>query len=188
MTTAQATPVVDTTAAPVAPAADAAPAAEAKTPSKMEICKELYDEVFAPGYDLGGKSQRAVFIARAIAEKGMTKNGANTYYQNISNAKRGKGLYKYNKYVGKAGSKSAEAGKAGADKTEEAGLDLPGNTGPTKSEIKKLEEQAASTAKDLTKRWQLLDDGQVIDSFDTRNQAKKAAVGGLTWADATAAK
>lgn len=171
-----------------APAADA-PAADAKAPSKMDICKELYDEVFAQGYDLGGKSQRAVFIARAIAEKGMSKNGANTYYQNISNLKRGKGLYKYNKYVGKAGSKSAEAKAAGATteaKGGEAGLDLPGGTTVSKADVANAEALAGKVTNDLTKRWQVLDDDEVVNSFDTRNAAKKAAVGGLVMRDAQA--
>lgn len=174
-----------TNTAPVDTAPAAAPAE--KAPSKMAICKALYDEVFAPGYDLGGKSQRAVFIARAMAEKGMTKNGANTYYQNISNAARGKGLYKYNKYVGKAGSKS-ETAKTEAKPAGEAGLDLPGATSvpPTKASIKTAEDQAGKTTADLTKRWQVLDGTEVVQSFDTRNAAKKAAVGGLTWADAQA--
>jgi len=174
------------TTAPVdanVPAADVAPATpEAKAPSKMDICKALYAEVFAPGYDLGGKSQRAVFIKRAQEEKGMTKNGANTYYQNISNATRGKGLYKYNKYVGKAGSKSEAKATPGAAPAE-AGLDLPGGPAVTKTDVKNAELQAAKTATDLTLRWQLLDGEEVVNSFATRNEAKKAAVGGLTWAD-----
>lgn len=186
MKTAQATIApVDTAPVDAVVPGTGAPAAEAKAPSKMDICKELYAEVFAKGYDLGGKSQRAVFIARAIAEKGMTKNGANTYYQNISNAQRGKGLYKYNKYVGKAGSKPAEAKAPVAGKAEEAGLDLPGTGAPvvSKADIKNAEEQATKTATDLTLRWQLLNGEEVVNSFATRNEAKKAAVGGLTWAD-----
>lgn len=182
MKTANAAAPVDTT---VSDAANAAPAVgEVKAKSKMAECKELYDEVFAKGYDLGGKSQRAVFIARAQAEKGMTKSGANTYYQNLSNAARGKPLYKYNKYVGKAGSKSSEAPKNDA----EAGLDLPGATSPTKASIKAAELQAGKTTADLTQRWQVLDDGEVVNSFSTRNAAKKAATGGLTWVDSQAAK
>ena len=185
MTTAQAT------TAPVETAVDAATApvvaAAEKGPSKMAICEELYKEVFTPGYDLGGKSQRAVFIARAIAEKGMTKNGANTYYQNLSNAARGKGKYKYNKYVGKAGSKSAEAKTTAAPTTPaETGLDLPGSGAPvvSKADIKNAEALAAKTTIDLSLRWQVLDGEEVVNSFATRAEAKKAAVNGLTWSDA----
>lgn len=175
MTTSNAAATVEPTTAPAA----------TKPKSKMELCEELFNEVFKPGYDLGGKSQRAVFIARAMAEKGMTKNGANTYYQNLSNAARGKGKYKYNKYVGKAGSKS-DAAKTTKPEAE-AGLDLPGaGAGPTKAGIKAAEQQAGKTTADLTKRWHVLDGTEVVNSFDTRNAAKKAAVGGLTWADSKA--
>lgn len=174
-----------TTAAPV----DTTATQEAAAPkiSKMAKCQIIYDEVFTPGYDLGGKGQRAVFIARAIAEKAMTKSGANTYYQNLSNKARGKGLYKYNKYQGKAGSKSDVAAKAGAAPAE-AGLDLPGAPTLTKTQIKAAEDAANKTSADLTKRWQVLDDGVVINTYGSREQAKKAATGGLTWADSKAAK
>lgn len=158
-------------------------ATPAKAPSKMELCSKLYHEVFAKGYDLGGKSQRAVFIQRAIAELGMTKNGANTYYQNLSNAARGLGKYKYNKYVSKAGSKADTGDKAGST---DAGLDLPGSGKPSKGAVAAAEKAAAKTATDLTQRWQVLDGTEVVNSFSTRSAAKKAAVNGLTWADSQA--
>lgn len=169
----------------VAPAADAptTPVAE-KAPSKMAKCEALYNEVFKPGYDLGGKSQRAVFIKRAMEELEMTKNGANTYYQNLSNAARGKGKYKYNKYVGKAGSKSEAKGQA--EPKGEDGLDLPGGATIGKSDVELAEAAALKTAADLSKRWQVLDDDKVVASYDTRNAAKKAATGGLVWRDAQA--
>lgn len=158
---------------------------EAKAPSKMQRCETLYEEVFAPGYDLGGKSQRAVFIARAIAEVGMSQAGANTYYQNLSNASRGKGKYKYNKYQSKAGSKADSAGKTEA-KGSEGGVDLPGSN-VTKGAIAAAEKQAVKTTADLTKRWQVKDgEGNVVNSFDTRSAAKSAATDGLTWHDAQA--
>lgn len=170
----------DTTNAPAAPAA-----AVEKAPSKMAKCEALYNEVFKPGYDLGGKSQRAVFIKRAMEELEMTKNGANTYYQNLSNAARGKGKYKYNKYVGKAGSKAETNAKA-PEAAGEAGLELPGGVKLGKTDVELAEAQALKTANDLSKRWQVLDDDVVVNSFDTRNAAKKAATGGLVWRDAQA--
>lgn len=179
MTTATATATTETTA----PAATA----PVKAPSKMARCKVLYDEVFAPGYVLNGETQRAVFIKRAMAELEMSKHGANTYYQNLSNDARGLGKYKYNKYQGKAGSKAETAKSEAKGKTEaEAGLDLPGAVGPSKSDIKAAEQAAAKTTNDLTQRWQVLDGDEVVSSFATRNAAKNAAVGGLTWADAKA--
>lgn len=169
-----------TTSTPATVAPEATPA---KAPSKMELCGKLYEEVFTPGYDLGGKSQRSVFITRAQAEHGMTKNGANTYYQNLSNAARGKGKYKYNKYVSKAGSKADVAEKG---KTADAGLDLPGAGKPSKGAVAAAEKAATKTATDLTQRWQVLDGTEVVNSFPTRSAAKKAAVNGLTWADSQA--
>lgn len=163
-------------------------ATETKQPSKMDQCKALYDEVFAPGYDLEGKSQRAVFIKRAIDELGMTKNGANTYYQNISNAKRGQPLYKYNRYEGK-GTREGGEGKAPAAE-EDTGLGLPPVAAPTKSQVKAAESTAIGSARDLSQRWQLKNpEGEVVNSFSSRDKVKRAAVQageGFTWVDANA--
>lgn len=72
-------------------------AAVAKTPTGMDIAKQIYAEVNAEGYVLpeGAKSIRQAFIQRAISEGGLTKNGASTYYQNLQNAANGKKLYSY---------------------------------------------------------------------------------------------
>lgn len=175
--------MTNTNPAAAAPVVTEPKAAEAKAPSKMDLCAKLYEEVFAKGYDLEGKSQRAVFIRRAIAELSMTKNGANTYYQNLSNAARGQGKYKYNKYVSKAGSKADAAEKVGAG---DAGLDLPGSGKPSKGQIAEAEKGLAKTTLDLTQRWQVLDGTEVVNSFATRSAAKKAAVDGLTWVDSQA--
>lgn len=160
---------------------------EPKLPSKMERCKALYDEVFAPGYDLEGKSQRAVFIKRAIEELGMSKNGANTYYQNISNAKRGQPLYKYNRYEGKGSRTEGEEGKKPEAK-EDTGLGLPPVAAPTKSQVKAAESTAMGSARDLSQRWQLKNpEGVVVNSFSSRDKVKRAVVAageGFTWADA----
>lgn len=165
---------------------NAAPAP--KVPSKMELCKALYKEVFAKDYDLQGKSQRAVFIARAQSELGMTKNGANTYYQNISNAERGGELYKYNKYE----RKGKAAPKANADDENNTGLPPVAGTpapkpAPTKAQVKAAEGQANKTGADISQRWQLKDPkGNVVNSFSSREKAKKASIqagAGYTWSD-----
>lgn len=66
--------------------------------SKMQQAQAIYNEVYAKGYDLQGKSERAVFMDRVVAELGMTKHGANTYHQNLRNMNvHGKSLYEYNK-------------------------------------------------------------------------------------------
>lgn len=159
-------------------------AAEApKAPSKMALAKVIYDEVFAPGYDLDGKSQRYRFIERVMAEvPNASKNLANTYYQNISNMKRGKALYAYNTYQSK---KSSDKGEGAPTNTNQApASELPGAAGQalSKAAVRKAEEQATKTAVDLTKRWQVKDgNGNVINTFDTRKEAKDEADKGETW-------
>lgn len=178
MTTAAQAQATETTTAPEA----AAPAP--KELSKMDKCKVIYDEVFAPGYDLKGKSQRAVFIARVMDELKSSKNLANTYYQNISNLRRGKGLYKYNKYESKAGASKTETGKP--ESAKEEGLDLPGGN-VTKTTLANAEASAKEVIRDMSQRWQLKDDkGTVINTFSSRAKAKAAAdeAGeGFSWAD-----
>ena len=71
--------------------------------NKVAIARQVFAVVSAPDYDLGEvKSVRQAFISQAMAEAGLTKHGASTYYQNFSNEARGKGLYKYNKVAKKA--------------------------------------------------------------------------------------
>lgn len=65
--------------------------------NKVAIAREIFTTVSAPDYDLGEvKSVRQAFISQAMAEANLTKHGASTYYQNLLNEARGKGLYKYN--------------------------------------------------------------------------------------------
>lgn len=156
-----------TTAATNAPAAaPTAPAAPVKPESKMSRAKKLYDEIFSPGYDLEGKSQRQVFTARAISEIGLTSSGANTYFQNISNDKKEPGtLYKYNR----------TEKKPGAEGTEDPQAQLPG-AAPTRGSVKSAERQVAA---DLTKRWQCLNArGNVVNSFGTRKAAEEYVAAG----------
>lgn len=70
-------------------------AAAPKAPSKMELSRPLFNEIHAEGYVLreGSKSARSEFVTRAQDELGLTKAGAATYYQNLTNEKAGKPLY-----------------------------------------------------------------------------------------------
>lgn len=95
-------------AAPQTPAADVAPAAPL---TKMDHSRKLFAEIYTPGYKLkmeGAKSQRGEFVKRAIAEFGATKNGAATYFQNLSNEAKGQPLYKYTPKKKKADVADAE--------------------------------------------------------------------------------
>lgn len=161
----------------------------AKAPTKMDLAKVIYDEVFAPGYDLKGHSQRKNFIDRVIAEvPGATKNLANTYYQNISNLKRGKKLYQHNTYQSK---KTKGEATPPSTPASSPASELPGAAGAalSKATVKAAETQATQTAADLTKRWQVKDgEGKVINSFDTRQEAKNEADKGETWTWADANK
>jgi hypothetical protein len=89
-----------------------APAAAAEPMSKMAHSRILFAEIYAPGYKLkmeGAKSQRSEFVKRAMAEFGATKNGAATYFQNLSNEAKGQPLYKYTpKKKTKEGTEQAE--------------------------------------------------------------------------------
>ena len=49
---------------PAATATTQADAPVAKEPSKMELARKLFQEIYTKGFDLGGKSQRQVFIDR----------------------------------------------------------------------------------------------------------------------------
>ena len=113
------------------------------TVSKMQLAIQLYNEIFAPGYKLDGKTQRAVFIERAITEIEMTKNGASTYYQNISNkVNKGMKLYHYNKPTKKT-----------VDKAEKQAVETAAQ----------LEQH----------RWYVVNEaGEEVNSFESRNKAQ----------------
>lgn len=155
-----------TTTAKAITAAVAVPAA--KEPTKMDRAKILFAEVFSRDYELNGDSQRKVFIARSQAEIGLSKAGANTYFQNLSNQSRGKSLYEYNKYAGKGAAKpeAAEGGDAGG---------LPGQaTKPTKAAVAAAEKKTVVTAVDLGKRWQIQNPkGVAVNSFGTKKAAEE---------------
>lgn len=138
--------------------------AQAKAPSKMERAKALYAEVFSKGYDLEGKSQRKVFTERAMAEIGLTKNGANTYFQNLSNANRGQALYKYNKAAPKS-TPPAEADNDGLPPTVNV---------PSRNDVEHAEQQVAGVIADLTHRWKVQNEaGVIVNSFTSRDKARK---------------
>lgn len=129
--------------------------------SKMQLARAIYDEIFSRGYQLNGKTQRAVFIQRAIDEVGMTKNGASTYYQNISNkVNKGMKLYAYNKPAKK--------------KTV------------TSDVVKAAEKQVLLMLPLLEKqRWMVVDDnGQEVNNFKSRSEAQQfAKVNEMKWLD-----
>ena len=77
-------------------------ATQIKKVSKMSLAAVLFNEIFARGYDLKGKTQRSTFIERAMKEQGLSKHCASTYFQNLSNKHNGQPLYKYNKNKKKA--------------------------------------------------------------------------------------
>lgn len=66
--------------------------------NKMQIARDVFAQVTAEGADLGEqKSARQAFIAMVMEQADMSKNGAGTYWQNLSNEQKGMGLYKYHK-------------------------------------------------------------------------------------------
>ena len=136
---------------------------EIKAPSKMQLARKVYEEIFTRGYNLNGKTQRAAFIERCIAEIGMTKHGASTYYQNISNqVNKGMKLYAYNKPASKSKKKV------------------------TKAEVVQAEQALLLSLPLLTKeRWMVLDNqGQEVHCFSSRTKAQEfAKANDLKWAD-----
>lgn len=136
---------------------------ETKAPSKMQLARKIYDQIFTRGYNLNGKTQRSVFIERCIDEIGMTKNGASTYYQNISNqVNKGMKLYAYNKSTSKSKKKV------------------------TKAEVVQAEQRILLALPHLNQeRWMVVNDGgQEVHCFASRNKAQEfAKVNGLKWKD-----
>lgn len=105
---------------------EAAPVAvEPKAPSKMELARPIFKEVTAEGAVLPeGKTARATFIARAVAEIGLTDKGAATYYQNLTKEAKGQPLYSRKKKVTEAEVPQAEAETAqAADDALDAAID-----------------------------------------------------------------
>lgn len=135
--------------------------ATTKTVSKMTKARAIWNEIFTKGYDLKGRGQRAVFIDRCMNEIEMTKNGAATYYQNISNkVNKGMKLYHYNKPTKKVNKKDVKAAEA------EVLLSLP----------------------HLAKhRWMVINEAEVeVNNFPSRAQAQSFAKdNGFKWADRT---
>lgn len=145
---------------------------QAKPVSKAEVAKKIFDDLHLEGADLGGKTIRACFIARAMAEAGLTKNGASTYYQNFMNESRGRKRYSYTP------SRKKEVA------SPEAGADLPG---VTKADVKAAEESVKSTV-DTSGRWHVLNEaGEVIGSYSSRTKARNAAGEGHTVRDTATA-
>lgn len=153
-------------------------AAEAKPVTKMEQAKKLYAEIFTPGYKLkeGTTSQRSEFIRRAIDEFQMTKAGAGTYYQNLSNKDRGQDLYKYNKK--KTGTKAEvkEGEVAAGTVTGQANQAL---------ESKGKNDQTTDEGSVGQYRWTCKNEaGEEVASFPTRSKAQEfAKAGGLIQGD-----
>ena len=131
-----------------------------KQVSKMQLARVIFTEVFTRGYNLEGKTQRAVFIERCIAEIGLTKNGASTYYQNISNqVNKGMKLYHYNKSSKKK---------------------------VTKQEVVQAEQSIMMMLPLLEKhRWMVVDNNdQEVNCFSSRTKAQEfAKVNELKWKD-----
>lgn len=132
---------------------------EIKKVTKMSLAKVLFAQIFTPGYDLKGKTQRAEFIERGMKEHEFTKHGAGTYFQNLTNLAAGKPLYMYNKTKPKA-------------KT-------------TKADVAAMEAQLLLTHQVAEDRWMTVNaEGQHVSSFKTRSEAQEfAKVNGLKVAD-----
>lgn len=133
--------------------------------NKMVEARKIFKEIFARGYKLPeGKTQRAHFIARAVAEIPMSQHGAATYYQNLSNEAGGQSTYKYNRSKPKAKTTLKEVAKA-------------------------AEEVVLALVHQATERWMCLNDkGYEVNSFPSRSKAQAFAKdNGLKWKDRLAA-
>lgn len=131
-----------------------------KPVSKMSQARVIFDQVFTRGYDLNGKTQRSVFIERCMNEIGMTKNGASTYYQNISNqVNKGMKLYAYNKPSTKKK--------------------------VTKQEVVQAEQKLLALPLLSKERWMVVDEkGQEVNCFSSRTKAQTFAKdNGMKWLD-----
>lgn len=131
-----------------------------KPVSKMSQARVIFDQVFTRGYNLNGKTQRSVFIERCMNEIGMTKNGASTYYQNISNqVNKGMKLYAYNKPSSKKK--------------------------VTKQEVVQAEQKLLALPLLSKERWMVVDEkGQEVNCFSSRTKAQTFAKdNGMKWLD-----
>lgn len=131
-----------------------------KPASKMSQARVIFDQVFTRGYNLNGKTQRSVFIERCMNEIGMTKNGASTYYQNISNqVNKGMKLYAYNKPSTKKK--------------------------VTKQEVVQAEQKLLALPLLSKERWMVVDEkGQEVNCFSSRTKAQTFAKdNGMKWLD-----
>lgn len=125
---------------------------EIKKVTKMSLGKTLFAEIFTPGYDLKGKTQRAEFIERGMKEHEFTKHGAGTYFQNLTNLAAGKPLYKYNKTKPKA------------------------KAATTKADVSAMEAQLLLLTHQASERWMAVnEEGVEINNFKTRSEAQKFA-------------
>lgn len=157
------------TAANQTPATDAAPAAPM---TKMDHSRKLFAEIYAPGYKLkaeGAKSQRSEFVKRAIAEFGATKNGAATYFQNLSNEAKGQPLYKY---TSKKKVETVQAEGQLQQTTTQAGAAADNNNSAAEGQIGEF-------------RWTCMNEaGEEVASFPIRKTAiEHAKANGLKQGD-----
>lgn len=155
--------------------AQAPAAAPAEPMSKMAHSRILFAEIYAPGYKLkmeGAKSQRSEFVKRAMAEFGATKNGAATYFQNLSNEAKGEPLYKYTpkKKTTAAGTQQAEGQLQ--QTTEQAGQAADQNNSASEGAIGEF-------------RWTVSNEaGEEVASFPIRKTAiEYAKANGLVQGD-----
>ncbi|MNB75797.1 hypothetical protein D3C75_224540 [compost metagenome] len=131
--------------------------------TKMDLARVLFKEIFTRGYDLKGKTQRKTFIDRAMAEQGLSKHCAGTYYQNLTNEANGQPLYKYNK-----------------NKPKKV---------VTKAEVATMTEQLLALTHQAAERWFVVNaEGVEVHNFKTRGEAQKFAKDNdLEWKDRTKA-
>lgn len=124
--------------------------------TKMSLAKILFAQIFTPGYDLKGKTQRAEFIERGMKEHAFTKHGAGTYFQNLTNLANGQPLYKYNKSKPKA-------------------------KPTTKADVAEMEGQLLALTHQAAERWMAVnEEGVEVNNFKTRTEAQNfAKVNGL---------
>lgn len=145
---------------------------QAKSTSKAELAKAIFDELHQDDADLDGLSIRACFIKRAMAETGLTKNGASTYYQNFMNEARGKKRYSY-----------TPSRKKAADAQAEAGADLP----TTKQDILDAEAAVQQTI-DTNLRWHIINEnGDVVGAYSSRTKARNELKDGQSIRDSAVA-
>lgn len=146
-------------------AAATTPAVTEKPKSKMELARPLYKEIYTEGYQLkaeGAKSQRGEFVKRAMAEIGLTKHGAATYFQNLSNESRGMPTYKHSKKTGSKASTTVADATGQLTQTTEEAADANSKVA-TEGEIGKYRWLVTNAA------------GEELSSWPTRSKAQAEA-------------